>query len=56
MKKWKNSSLTIRRECKTKVDLKKIAKNKGLTMSELINEYVVDIIEREKFKKYSESN
>lgn len=25
-------------------------------MSELINEYVVDIIEREKFKKYSEIN
>ena len=47
----KNSSLTIRIECKTKNNLKKIAKNKDLTMSELVNEYLVDMVEREKFKK-----
>lgn len=51
----KNSSLTIRIECKTKNNLKKIAKNKDLTMSELVNEYLVDMVEREKFKKSNEN-
>lgn len=47
----KNSSLTIRIECKTKENLKEIAKKKGLTMSELVNECLTDIVEREIFKK-----
>ena len=50
----KNASLTIRVECKTKNDLKKIANNKGLTMSELVNECLTDMVEREKFKKSNE--
>lgn len=46
----KNSSLTIRIECKTKEYLKKIAKGKGLTMSELVNECLADMVERENLK------
>lgn len=47
----KNSSLTIRIECKTKENLKEIANKKGLTMSELVNECLTDIVERENLKK-----
>ena len=47
----KNSSLTIRIDCKTKKDLKEIAKNKGLTMSELANECLTELVEQEIFKK-----
>ena len=47
----KNSSLTIRIECKTKKDLKKIAKEKGLTMSELVNECLTELVEKENFKE-----
>ncbi|OPX46477.1 hypothetical protein [Clostridium thermobutyricum] len=47
----KNSSLTIRIECKTKEELKKIAKKKGLTMSELANECLTELVEQEIFKK-----
>lgn len=47
----KNSSLTIRIECKTKKDLKEIAKNKCLTMSELVNKCLTDLVEREIFKE-----
>lgn len=47
----KNESLTIRIECKTKKDLKKLAKNKGLTMSELVNLLITEQLERENFKK-----
>lgn len=46
----KNSSLTIRLECKTKENLKKIAKKKCLTMSELVNECLTDMVERENLK------
>lgn len=46
----KNSSLTIRLECKTKENLKKIAKKKCLTMSELVNECLIDMVERENLK------
>ncbi len=47
----KNSSLTIRIECKTKEELKKVAKKKGLTMSELANECLTELVEQEIFKK-----
>ncbi len=47
----KNSSLTIRIESKTKEELKKIAKKKGLTMSELANECLTELVEQEIFKK-----
>lgn len=51
----KNSSLTIRLECKTKENLKKIAKEKGLTMSELVNECLTELIEKKNFnEKYNE--
>lgn len=46
----KNSSLTIRLECKTKENLKKIAKKKCLTMSELVNKCLTDMVERENLK------
>ncbi|MGL4741740.1 MAG: hypothetical protein ACRC41_13175 [Sarcina sp.] len=46
----KNSSLTIRLECKTKEDLKKLAKMKGLTISELVNSLITEQLERENFK------
>ena len=47
----KNSSLTIRITSKTKKDLKELAKNKGLTISELVNNLLIDQLERENFKK-----
>lgn len=47
----KNASLTIRLACKTKEDLKKLAKNKGLTVTEVVNNLLVDHLEREKFKE-----
>ena len=51
----KNSSLTIRIECKTKENLKKIAKKIGLTMSELVNECLTELIEKKNFnEKYNE--
>ena len=50
----KNSSLTIRLECKTKEDLKKAAKNRGLTVSEMVNNLILDQLERENFKKINE--
>ncbi|MGL4741522.1 MAG: DUF6290 family protein [Sarcina sp.] len=49
----KNDSLTVRLERKTKEDLKKLAKNKGLTVSELVNKLLVEKIERENFKNSS---
>ena len=51
----KNSSLTFRIEGKTKENLKEIANKKCLTMSELINKCLTDMVERENFKeKYQE--
>ncbi|MGL5358095.1 MAG: hypothetical protein ACRC9U_03520 [Metamycoplasmataceae bacterium] len=47
----KNASLTVRLDCKTKEDLKKLAKNKGLTISEVVNLLITEQIERENFKK-----
>ncbi|MGV3027095.1 hypothetical protein ACED96_15450 [Clostridium thermobutyricum] len=47
----KDSSLTIRIECKTKENLKEIASKKGLTMSELINQCLTELVENEKFKE-----
>lgn len=49
----KNSSLTIRLECKTKEDLKKLAKNKGFTVSEVVNLLITEHLEIENFKKYN---
>lgn len=41
--------------CKTKENLKKIAKEKGLTMSELVNECLTELIEKKNFnEKYNE--
>lgn len=46
----KNSSLTIRLKCKTKEDLKELAKNKGLTVSEVVNSLITEHLERENYK------
>lgn len=46
----KNSSLTVRIKSNTKEELKKLAKKKGLTMSELVNECLTNIVEREILK------
>lgn len=48
--KKKNSSITIRIECKTKKELKKLAYKKGITMSELVNYCLTEIVERENIK------
>lgn len=47
----KNSSLTFRIEGKTKENLKKIAKKKCITMSELVNECLTELVEQENFKE-----
>ncbi|MGL5647182.1 MAG: hypothetical protein ACRDDY_04970 [Clostridium sp.] len=46
----KNASLTIRIECKTKEKLKELAKNKGLTVSEIVNSLLIEQLERESYK------
>ncbi|MGL4741848.1 MAG: hypothetical protein ACRC41_13725 [Sarcina sp.] len=46
----KNDSLTIRIKRKTKEDLKELANNKGLTISELVNSLITEQLERENFK------
>lgn len=47
----KDTSLTIRIDRKTKKDLKEIAKNKCLTMSELVNKCLTELVEQENFKE-----
>lgn len=47
----KNSSLTVRITSKTKKDLKELAKNKGITISELINDLIMEQLEIENLKK-----
>ena len=46
----KNSSLTIRVECKTKENLKEMSKNRGLTLSELVNQCLIELVQKENFK------
>lgn len=46
----KNSSLTIRVEFKTKENLKEMAKNRGLTLSELVNQCLIELVQKENFK------
>ncbi|MGL4874011.1 MAG: hypothetical protein ACRC30_05100 [Clostridium sp.] len=52
----KNASLTVRIECKTKEDLKKLAKKKGLTISELVNTLLLEQLERENYKNHYEDH
>ncbi|MGL5646821.1 MAG: hypothetical protein ACRDDY_03135 [Clostridium sp.] len=46
----KNASITIRLECKTKEDLKKLAKKKGITVSEVVNLLITEQLEKENYK------
>ncbi|MGL5648043.1 MAG: hypothetical protein ACRDDY_09340 [Clostridium sp.] len=52
----KNASLTVRIECKIKENLKKLAKKKGLTISELVNSLITEHLERENYKNQYEDH
>ncbi|MGL5617405.1 MAG: hypothetical protein ACRDD2_14500 [Sarcina sp.] len=52
----KNASLTVRIECKTKENLKKLAKKKGLTISELVNTLLLEQLEKENYKNQYEDH